>query len=58
MVSDAIGGLSKAKETQFIEWLNWGVESGAIGLPAETGSIRWPSVSLEGLFLRDNQRFS
>jgi hypothetical protein len=39
-----------AKE-QFLDWLSWGVESGAISLPAETGSIQWPGLSLEDLFL-------
>jgi hypothetical protein len=27
------------------------VESGAIKLPAETGSVRWPSLSLHDSFL-------
>ena len=31
-----------------------GVESGAINLPAETGSIRWPGFNLEDLFLPAN----
>jgi hypothetical protein len=32
-------------------WLSWGVESGAVSLPAETGSIRWPGLSLDDIFL-------
>jgi hypothetical protein len=26
------------------------VESGAVGLPSETGSIRWPSLGLKDIF--------
>jgi hypothetical protein len=46
--------LIKAEKEQFLDWLSWGVESGAIRFPAETGSIRWPSVSLQDLFLPTN----
>jgi hypothetical protein len=46
--------LIKGEKEQFLDWLSWGVESGAINLPAETGSIRWPSLSLEDLFLPAN----
>jgi len=42
----------KGEKEQFLDWLSWGVESGAISLPAQTGSIRWPSVNLEDIFLR------
>jgi hypothetical protein len=44
----------KGEKEQLLDWLSWGVESGAISLPATTCSIRWPSVSLEDLFLWDN----
>ena len=40
----------KGEKEQFLDWLSWGVESGAIQLPAEAGSIRWASVKLEDLF--------
>jgi len=40
----------KGQKEQFLDWLSWGVESGAVSLPAETGSIRWPTLSLEDLF--------
>jgi len=40
----------KGEKEQFLDWLSWGVESGAIPLPADTVSIRWPSVSLEDIF--------
>jgi hypothetical protein len=40
----------KGEKEQFLDWLSWGVESGAIRFPADTGSIRWPSVNLQDLF--------
>jgi hypothetical protein len=43
--------LIKGEKEQFLDWLSWGVESGAIGFPAETGSIRWRNVSLHDIFL-------
>ena len=46
--------LIKGEKEQFLDWLSWGVESGAISLPAETGSIHWPSLSLQDLFLPTN----
>ncbi len=46
--------LVKGEKEQFLDWLSWGVESGAVSLPAATGSIRWPSLSLEDLFLPAN----
>ena len=39
----------KGEKEQFLDWLSWGVESGALRFPAETGSIRWPSVNLEDI---------
>jgi hypothetical protein len=42
--------ISGEKE-QFLDWLSWGVESGAIHLPVENGSIHWPSLSLKDIFL-------
>ena len=41
----------KGEKEQFLDWLSWGVESGAVSLPAEAGSIRWPGLSLRNLFL-------
>jgi hypothetical protein len=35
---------------QFLDWLGWGVESGAIRLPEEVGAIFWPQVSLKDIF--------
>jgi len=40
----------KGEKEQFLDWLSWGVESSAIRFPSETGSIRWPSVSLQDIF--------
>jgi hypothetical protein len=40
----------KGEREQFLDWLSWGVESEAIRFPAETGSIRWPSVNLQDVF--------
>ena len=42
----------KGTKEQFLDWLSWGVESEAVRLPAATGSIEWPSVDLEGIFLQ------
>ena len=42
--------LVKGEKEQFLDWLSWGVESGAITFPAVTGSIRWPTASLEDIF--------
>lgn len=43
--------LIKGEKEQFLDWLSWGVESEAITFPAETGSIRWPSLRLTDIFL-------
>jgi len=43
--------LIKEEKKQF---LDWGVESEAIRFPAETGSIHWPSLSLQDLVLSAN----
>jgi hypothetical protein len=43
--------LVKGEKEQFLSWLSWGVESGAVSLPPATGSLRWPGLSLEDLFL-------
>ena len=41
----------KGQKEQFLDWLSWGVESDAIALPAATGPIYWPSISLQAIFL-------
>ena len=38
--------LIKGEKEQFLDWLSCGVESGAIRLPVEPGSIRWPSTTV------------
>jgi hypothetical protein len=43
----------KGEKEQFLDWLSWGVESGAIPFPTHTGSIRWPAMSLEDIFRQD-----
>ncbi|MBZ5573318.1 MAG: hypothetical protein LAO09_15725 [Acidobacteriia bacterium] len=40
----------RGEKDQFLDWLSWGVESGAISFPVETGSIRWPSLGLPKIF--------
>jgi hypothetical protein len=45
----------KGEKEQFLDWLSWGVESGAIRFPADTGSIRWPSVNLQDIFQPGNR---
>ena len=42
----------KGEKEQFLDWLSWGVESDAISFPAQTGSVRWPNVSLKDIFLQ------
>ena len=42
----------KGEKEQFLDWLSWGVESGAVSFPTQTGSIRWLGLSLEDIFLR------
>jgi hypothetical protein len=42
----------KGEKEQFLDWLSWGIESDAISLPAQTGPIRWPNVSLKDIFLQ------
>jgi hypothetical protein len=46
--------LVKGEKEQFLSWLSWGVESGAIRFPTAIGSIRWPSLSLQELFAPAN----
>ena len=41
----------KGEKEQFLDWLSWGVESGAISVPSKVGSIRWPPLSLQDVFL-------
>jgi len=43
----------KGEKEQFLDWLSWGIESDAISLPAQTGPIRWPNVSLKDIFLQE-----
>lgn len=40
----------QGSKEQFLDWLSWGVESGAIAFPRETGPIRWPSLCFKDIF--------
>jgi len=42
----------KGEKAHFLEWLSWGVESGAINCPAESGSIHWRGLGLDDIFRR------
>jgi hypothetical protein len=46
----------KREKEQFLDWFCWGVESGAIHLPVESGPIQWPRVSLKDIFINGVQR--
>jgi hypothetical protein len=41
----------KGEKEQFLDWLSWGLESGAIHFPEGSGSIHWPSLNLGEIFL-------
>jgi hypothetical protein len=42
----------KGEKEQFLDWLSWGVESGAVRFPDEAGPIYWPAMRLEHIFPR------
>lgn len=44
--------LIKADKKRVLDWVSWGVESGAISFPHQTGSIRWPEMGIESVFFR------
>ena len=55
-VMDAVGigcdpVIVKGTKEEFLDWLSWGVESGAIQFPVKSGSIHWPKLSLEDTFI-------
>lgn len=41
----------KGTKEEFLDWLSWGVESGAIDFPVNSGSIHWHKLSLEDIFI-------
>lgn len=54
-ISPAIGigchpAIVTGNKEQFLDWLSWGIESNAINLPAENGSILWPGLPLDCTF--------
>lgn len=40
------------EKDEFLDWLSWGIESGALKFPSVSGSIQWPGCKLQDLFLR------
>jgi hypothetical protein len=42
----------KGTKGQFLDWLGWAVESGAVRFPKAAGPISWPPMNLEHIFLR------
>lgn len=41
----------RGDKEQFLAWLSWGIESHAIKFPEETGSVRWPNLTLKQMFV-------
>lgn len=41
----------RGDKEQFLDWLSWGIESDAILFPEETGSVRWPSLTVKQMFV-------
>ena len=39
------------EKEQFLDWLSWGVESGAIAFPVKSGPIQWPKLNLKDIFI-------
>jgi hypothetical protein len=44
----------KGEKEQFLEWLSWGVESGAIKVPRATGRIHWPHSNLKKILVAEH----
>jgi hypothetical protein len=40
----------QGEKERFLDWVSWGLESGAIQLSVESGPIHWPKLSLEDIF--------
>jgi hypothetical protein len=43
----------RSEKEQFLDWLSWGVESGAVPFPCKSGPIHWPKLSLRDIFVGD-----
>src|SRR5579872_192704 len=41
----------KGEKQQLLDWLSWGVESGAIAFPVKSGPIHWPKLDLKDIFI-------
>lgn len=39
------------EKEQLLDWLSWGVESGAISFPGKSGPIHWPKLDLKDIFI-------
>lgn len=39
------------EKEQLLDWLSWGVESGAIAFPVKSGPIHWPTLDLKDIFI-------
>jgi hypothetical protein len=39
------------EKEQLLDWLSWGVESGAIAFPVKSGPIHWPKLDLKDIFI-------
>jgi hypothetical protein len=39
------------EKEQLLNWLSWGVESGAIAFPVKSGPIHWPKLDLQDIFI-------
>ena len=44
----------KGTKEEFLDWLSWAVEGGAVSIPAESGSLHWQNLSLRDLFRTAN----
>lgn len=45
----------KGAKEQFLDWLSWGVESGAIRFPDAAGPVCWPATTLEHILSPSDQ---
>ena len=42
----------KGTKEQLLDWLSWGVESGAVRFPEGAGPVRWPPLDLGRIFVQ------
>ena len=41
----------RGEKEQFLDWLGWGIESGAIQFPSESACIQWPGFTLNEIVI-------